>query len=85
MNKIFLFLLAISLISCSKSENVYLEKNDIARGEWTRVAMMFGYYDNYAACDEIKTALIDRYPQLMFRCQSNSNPITSVIIETIKN
>jgi hypothetical protein len=85
MKKIFLFLLAISTISCSKTENVYLEKNDIARGEWTRVAIMFGYYDNYAACDEIKTALIDKYPQLTFRCQSNSSPITSVIIETIKN
>jgi hypothetical protein len=68
MKKIFLTVLLLLLItSCSKpnkSEEVYLEKS----GEWTKTALMFGYYNNYDACMEIKSALLEKFPDLKYRC-----------------
>ena len=77
--------ISLFLVGCGKSEKVYLEKSDMFTGEWTRVAMMFGYYDNYDACTEIKIAIMQKYPQTTFRCKENSNPLTSIIVETLKN
>jgi hypothetical protein len=72
MKKIALLTLTLLIIiSCSKpnkSAEVYLEKNDMFTGEWTKTALMFGYYDNYDACIEIKTALSEKYPDLKYRC-----------------
>lgn len=72
MKKIAILIFApLLIISCSKpnkATEVYLEKSDMFTGEWTRTALMFGYYDNYDACIEIKTALSEKYPDLKYRC-----------------
>ncbi len=72
MKKIFLaVLLPLLIISCSKpikSEEVYLEKSDMFTAEWTKTALMFGYYNNYDACMEIKSALSEKFPDLKYRC-----------------
>ena len=72
MKKIFLaVLLPLLITSCSKpnkSEEVYLEKSDMFTNEWTKTALMFGYYNNYDACMEIKSALSEKFPDLKYRC-----------------
>ena len=72
MKKIFLaVLLPLFITSCSKpnkSEEVYLEKSDMFTSEWTKTALMFGYYNNYDACIEIKSALSEKFPDLKYRC-----------------
>ena len=72
MKKLFLaVLLPLAITACSKSNKsaeVYLEKSDMFRGEWTKTALLFGYYDNYQACEEIKSALSEKYPDLKYRC-----------------
>ena len=72
MKKIFLAtLLPLLITSCSKphkSEEVYLEKSDMFTSEWTKTALMFGYYNNYDACMEIKSALSEKFPDLKYRC-----------------
>jgi hypothetical protein len=55
------------LTACSKSETVYQEKSSLF-GKWERVAIMFGYYNNYDACMEIKSALSEKFPDLKYRC-----------------
>ena len=75
--KTFLLIFSILLLtSCSSSENVYLEKSSLL-GKWERVAIMFGYYDNYDACMEINKALTEKYPGNVYRCTPNNNPIAS--------
>ena len=72
MKKFFIsLLLLLTIVSCNKpnkSSEVYLEKSDMFTGEWTRTALMFGYYDNYDACEEIKSALSEKFPDLKYRC-----------------
>lgn len=72
MKKLFISLLLLLTIVCcnkpNKSSEVYLEKSDMFTGEWTRRALMFGYYDNYDACEEIKSALSEKFPDLKYRC-----------------
>ncbi len=72
------------LTSCSSSENVYLEKSSLL-GKWERVAIMFGYYDNYDACMEINKALTDKYPGNIYRCTPINNSLISVILNNIKS
>ncbi len=64
----FTLLLIISCSKSNKSAEVYLEKSDMFTGEWTKTALMFGYYDNYDACMEIKSALSEKFPDLKYRC-----------------
>jgi hypothetical protein len=52
-------------------------------GKWERVAIMFGYYDNYDACMEINKALTDKYPGNVYRCTPNSNTLTSFFLKAI--
>ena len=70
------------LTSCSSSENVYLEKSSLL-GKWERVAIMFGYYDNYDACMEINKALTEKYPGNVYRCSPNTNNLVSLILNVI--
>jgi len=82
--KIVIILFTILLITgCSKRESVYLEKYTLL-GEWERVAIMFGYYDNFEACLEINNALTEKYPGNVYRCITNNNPLASVVFETLK-
>ncbi len=64
----FTLLLIISCSKSNKSAEVYLEKSDMFTGEWTKTALMFGYYNNYDACMEIKSALSEKFPDLKYRC-----------------
>ena len=53
-----------------KKGDVVLEMwSDILNG-WEGVVLVFGYYDDYEACEEIKNVLTDRYSR-RYRC----NPI----------
>jgi hypothetical protein len=76
---IFLILL---LTGCGNSEKVYLEKNNMF-GEWERVGILFGFYDNYEGCNEINKALTEKYPGNIYRCTSNNNSLTSVILKLL--
>lgn len=79
-----IFFLVILLSSCSKSEKVYLEKNNMY-GEWEKTAIMFGYYDNYDACMEINKALTEKYPSNIYRCLPNNNTVVSIILNAVKD
>lgn len=82
MKTIILIFSILLLTSCSSSENVYLEKSSLL-GKWERVAIMFGYYDNYDACMEINKALTEKYPGNVYRCTPNSNTLTSFFLKAI--
>ena len=84
MKSIIIIISILFLTSCSNSEKVYLEKSSLL-GEWERVAIMFGYYDNYDACIEINKALTDKYPGNIYRCTPINNSLISVILNNIKS
>jgi hypothetical protein len=84
MKIITLIFSILLLTSCSSSENVYLEKSSLL-GKWERVAIMFGYYDNYDACMEINKALTDKYPGNVYRCTPINNSLISVILNNVKS
>ncbi len=82
MKIITLIFSILLLTSCSSSEDVYLEKYSLL-GKWERVAIMFGYYDNYSACMEINKALTEKYPGNVYRCTPNSNTLISFFLRAI--
>ena len=84
MKTIILIFSLLLLTSCSSSENVYLEKSSLL-GKWERVAIMFGYYDNYDACMEINKALTEKYPGNIYRCTPNNNNFVSLMLNAVKN
>ena len=84
MKTIILIFSILLLTSCSSSENVYLEKSSLL-GKWERVAIMFGYYDNYDACMEINKALTEKYPGNIYRCTPNNNNFVSLMLNAVKN
>ncbi|MCF6305516.1 MAG: hypothetical protein L3J33_09105 [Rhodobacteraceae bacterium] len=47
---------------------VYLEQFESLFSAWNRVAVLYGYVDNYSACDEWKIWLSSGYPNVQFRC-----------------
>jgi hypothetical protein len=51
-----------------KSRDQWLEKKNFISGEWEKVALMFGYWDDNSACTEIVGALGESYPQWQYRC-----------------
>lgn len=59
---------------------VYLEKYNMF-GEWERTSVMFGFYDNYEGCEEIKSALLKKFPDSQYRCLPNNNPIASFFLK----
>ena len=71
------------LTGCSKSEMVYLEKYNMF-GEWERTSVMFGFYDNYEGCEEIKNALLIKFPESKYRCSAINNSLVSFILNTTK-
>jgi hypothetical protein len=79
MKTIFLIFSILLLTGCSKSEMVYLEKYNMF-GEWERTSVMFGFYDNYEGCEEIKSALLKKFPDSQYRCLPNNNPIASFFL-----
>jgi hypothetical protein len=83
MKTLILIFSILLLTSCSSSEKVYLEKYTLL-GEWERVAIMFGYFNNYDACMEINTALTDKYPGNIYRCTPNSNSFVSLMLNAVK-
>ena len=82
MKTIILTFLVILLTSCSKSEVVSLEKYNMF-GEWERTSVMFGFYDNYEGCEEIKAALLKKFPDSQYRCLPNNNPLASFFLRAI--
>ena len=84
MKTTILIISILFLTGCSKSEMVYLEKYNMF-GEWERTSVMFGYYNNYDACMEITTALIDKYPGNLYRCTPNNNSFVSLMLNAVKN
>lgn len=84
MKSIIIIISILFLASCSNSEKVYLEKSSLL-GKWERVAIMFGYYDNYDACMEINKALTEKYPGNVYRCSPNSNNLVSLILNITKD
>ena len=79
MKTLILIFSILLLTGCSKSEMVYLEKYNMF-GEWERTSVMFGFYDNYEGCEEIKSALLKKFPDSQYRCLPNNNPIASFFL-----
>ncbi len=77
------FFTVLLITGCTKRENVYLEKLNMF-GEWERTAVMFGYYDNYEGCEEIKNAVISKYPNINYRCIPANNAWFSFIFNAVK-
>ena len=50
-----------------ESADVWLEKLSIGM-QWDRVALIFGYGDDYAACMDIAEALGKRFTAAQYRC-----------------
>lgn len=80
MKTIILIFSILTLTACSKSEMVCLEKYNMF-GEWERTSVMFGFYDNYEGCEEIKSALLKKFPDSQYRCLPNNNPIASFFLK----
>ena len=82
MKAIILILSILLLTGCSKSEMVYLEKYNMF-GEWEKTSVMFGFYDNYEGCEEIKAALLKKFPDSQYRCLPKNNPLASFFLRSI--
>jgi hypothetical protein len=50
------------------SQDQWLQKQNLFDGIWDKVALIFGYGDDYDACTEIVGALRQSYPQWQYRC-----------------
>lgn len=82
MKTIILIFLVILLTSCNKSEVVSLEKYNMF-GEWEKTSVIYGFYNNYQGCEEIKSALLKNYPDSQYRCLPNNNPFTSLVLKAL--
>jgi len=80
MKTIILTFLVIFLSSCSKSEVVTLEKYNMF-GEWEKTSVMYGFYNNFEGCEEIKNALLKKFPDSQYRCLPNNNPLASFVFK----
>jgi len=49
-------------------DGAWLEKRSNMSGEWDRVALIYGYVDDYEACEEIQYMYLVKYPALQYRC-----------------
>jgi len=83
MKIIIIFFTVLLVTGCTKRENVYLEKYNMF-GEWERTAIMFGFYNNYEGCEEIKNALFLNYPNLEYRCVPANNSWADFTLHTVK-
>lgn len=50
-----------------KSQDQWLEKKS-AFGPWDKVALIFGYADDYEGCVDVIEALVQKYPAAHYRC-----------------
>ena len=48
------------------SSDFWLEKKTLAG--WEKVLLVFGYWDDYDACDDVKSTLEVKYGAAQFRC-----------------
>lgn len=46
----------------------WLEKQSLMTGEWDRIVLVFGYVDDYEACQELRDLLSAKYPEHRYRC-----------------
>jgi len=46
----------------------WLEKQSLMTGEWDRIVLVFGYADDYEACQELRDLLSAKYPEHRYRC-----------------
>ena len=58
---------AIKLNQVGNSTDLWLEKSS-SFGGWDRVALVFGYWDDYEGCTEIVEELTRRNPLARYRC-----------------
>jgi hypothetical protein len=80
MKKILpILLLALFLSSCDNSGKVYLEQKEGYGLEWRRVALIYGYSDNYHVCTEhYAKAFSLRIPDFNYRCIPTTNLIINI-------
>ncbi len=53
-------------------------------GEWERTSVMFGFFNNYEGCEEIKNALLIKFPESKYRCSAINNSFIAFILNTAK-
>lgn len=49
-------------------DGAWLEKRSNMTGNWDRVALIYGYVDDYESCEEIQYMYLAKYPTLQYRC-----------------
>jgi len=50
-------------------------------GEWEKTSVMYGFYNNFEGCEEIKNALLKKFPDSQYRCLPNNNPLASFVFK----
>ncbi len=74
------FLVAALLVGCSGGDDPTPPKSDKpaawlelfnAMGEWERVALIYGYWDDYEGCMDIRNALTAKFER-QYRCVPTS-------------
>ncbi len=58
----------LTWIQVGSSQDQWLEHKSRLSNEWDRVALVFGYVDDFEACSDVVDGLIATYPKARYRC-----------------
>ena len=78
MRRAILVAVVLCLAACSDADeerpDYWLEQYSSWRGDWDRVARMFGFHDDLEGCEMIVKALATTQPKAKYRCVRATGP-----------
>ena len=59
---------SVSKNKIGRSQDVWLEKQNLLAPQWDKVSLIFGYSDDFSGCTDMAEQLSIKYPRAKYRC-----------------